>query len=117
MSDCSVHVKWKDLADELMRQDSRLLRQGICTRSSERADVDTLCIKFICDIKLPRITLGVAFDWAETCQQPRVASTVDASRVLERSSGHILTFTVVSDYKRQRYGNFDDLVVTAFASL
>jgi len=34
MSGCSVHhVKWKDLADELMRQDSRLLRQG--TRMEE----------------------------------------------------------------------------------
>jgi len=29
MSDSSVHVKWKDLADELMRQDRRLLGQGI----------------------------------------------------------------------------------------
>jgi len=29
MSDCAAHVKWKDLADELMRQDSRLLGRGI----------------------------------------------------------------------------------------
>jgi len=28
MTDRSIHVKWKDLADELVRQDSRLLGRG-----------------------------------------------------------------------------------------
>jgi len=43
MSDCSVHVKWKDLADELMRQDSRLLGQCI-TRSCTAAESDALIV-------------------------------------------------------------------------
>jgi len=34
MNEHRTHVKWKDLADELMGQDSRLLGQGIVLYNS-----------------------------------------------------------------------------------
>jgi len=47
----------------------------------------SVIIFLVYSIKLPSVSLGVAYEWAETTRrQPRVASAEGASRGLERSS-------------------------------